>query len=190
MLDTSVFCSTAIRAVQSEPISFIDITTLLPFFLSMFTLYISYRTLAVSQRNLITETISVNRVNWISSVRKLIYNFLCEYKGERRSNELIKIYTEITLYCNPKHNTYSNLIESMKKCILSQRYDDSLYWAVLENGQCVLDASWVRMKFEAGITHSGESKIPKILEKECCDKCIMKWHTSINSSQAQESEEL
>ena len=165
----------------SDLLGFTDCTDFSPigYFIVLFfvfvSLCISLFSLRVNLRNTITTSISANRINWISTVRQLILRFLNEYNGDRDPKKLKRLYTEVALYCNPRHKIYSDLIQSMQKCIRSKHYVDAYYWEVLSEAQCVLDSSWLRMKREAGISQKEDLKMADILSTRFKETYERKW---------------
>lgn len=140
---------------------------------------ISLFSLRISLRNTIATSISANRINWIGTVRQLILRFLNEYSGNRDRKKLKRLYTEVSLYCNPRHEIYSDLIQSMKKCMLSEYYIDAYYWEVLREAQRVLDSSWLRMKREAGISQKEDLKMADVLSTRFKKTYESKWTAEI-----------
>ena len=175
---------------DSTQINMSDIAEVVTAIAAVGALFFSFLSWRQSKKALVADAISSNRIEWIRIVRALINDFLKEYSNSNQSNKLINIYTQISLYCNPKHNTYSGLINAMKKCILSKDFCNDLYWDVLWEGQCVLDAAWVRMKQEAGITADTEQQVQEFVTRNACNADNKKWQAFIDLSNSKNSTEL
>ncbi len=126
---------------------------------------VSFYAVRISRRSVITSVVSTYRVEWVDRVRELIYSFLIEYRGQCRKEELINIYTHVLLFLYPNHETYAEVVESMKQCINGDYCEDN-YWDLVTKGQLVLRGPWLRLKREAGITSKREPKFVADLIKE------------------------
>lgn len=169
-------------------ISLVDIAEIIVAVAAVGALVFSFFSWRQSKQALIAQSVSANRINWIGTVRNLIHTFLCEYNKEIiNTKKLIDIYTEIALYCNPKHETYKNLIESLEKCISSGSFCKESYLQVLWEGQCVLDAAWMRLKQESGISSSTEISVKHFVEEYTCNENNKKWQASLNLPDKQNS---
>ena len=113
-------------------------------------LVISFWSANISKRSLIATTITSNRIEWITTVRKLIFSFVKQCEEDFSDKEKLKIiYEEIVLYFNSKEDVYSELVEAMKECITGN--DESAVLEVVGKGQQVLRYVWILMKREGGI---------------------------------------
>ena len=131
-----------------EGITTVDIITALA---ALLALVISFWSARISKRNLISTAITSNRIEWIVTVRKLIFSFVKQCEEDFSDKKKLKIiYEEIVLYFNSKEVVYSGLVEAMKKCITGE--DESEILQVVSKGQQVLRYVWILMKREAGIS--------------------------------------
>ena len=129
----------------------------------------------ISRTNVITTAISTNRIEWISAVRELIFEFLSEYRSESPDKKKLGLLsTHIMLYLNRRNDDYILLVSALQKC-LDTGYTDALYADLVDAAQDVLNSVWLRMKREAGIRKWHEIKISNSIKKERkanvhCDK--------------------
>lgn len=146
---------------------------------AFFALFISIYSAAISRNEVVSSSISSSRIDWIKEVRKLLYEFLSEYRHQNRKDVMIDLYTHIVLFFNHRGDTYKNLIESMKKCI-NNGYSDENYWNVVTFGQHALDLSWRRMKREAGVSFKREKYNSNMYRKEEKEKSkSITWNADI-----------
>lgn len=142
---------------------FVNLSTVLAAFLA---LLISLYSAWISKRSVVTGIISSNRIEWCDYIRKLLFEFLAEYKKEQPDKgTLIDAYTRIALYCNPQEEIQNKLISVMKHGI-NEGYTDDCYWSIVQGGQQVLYTSWRRMKREAGVTYKREKRNARRYKKE------------------------
>ena len=120
----------------------------------------------ISRTNVITTTISANRIEWIGSVRNLMFDFLKEYrKPDFKKQKLELISAHIMLYLNRKNKEQRQFVSVLQEC-LNYGYSDALYANLVNEAQEVLSSVWVKMKREAGIRRWHEVWITNRLKAE------------------------
>lgn len=127
------------------------------FFVSVLTLIFNVRK---EKNQLIIQSITQNRMDWIENVRQLLGEFLCAYVSNASETELRKIKAKCELYFNNKE-FYNNLTEIMELCC-KEPYNSSQpenYKKLLRHSQYVLARSWERIKKESGQSIQENKKI-------------------------------
>lgn len=162
-----------------DPILENDVTLFISLVCSVVAVIISICAQITARRSIVTQTISTQRIEWIGTVRNLINSFLKEYSGLRSKKELINIYTEISLYLNPKHDCYGELADALKNCIEYDGYVEKFHWDVVRESQRVLDEVWVRMKREAGISRREEKSLTRKLTRDGKNNSNSEWSSSL-----------
>ena len=126
-----------------------------------------------SKRKTTAEIITINRMEWIKTVRQYCTEFLIELKKEKPSSEFLEeLYVKIQLY--GFGTTYDELFNSLEMCIayakeqsencdLIHKYD--LIKKVLKDSQKILNGVWWRMKREAGISSIKDKRIARKYRK-------------------------
>ena len=124
------------------------------------------------KKKLMTETISLNRIQWIANVRAAMHEFLEEYlKGfedeclsmERKYN-LRVARAKIELYISHSPS-YINFSKQLKKCSIDPFSEDDYENFIIET-QKMLTGPWRMMKREAGITYKEEKDLTNKVKKE------------------------
>jgi len=128
---------------------------------------ISIITTLLSQKNtkkaLVAQSITVNRIEWISNVRNLVSKFLYAYIDQQSKNELIKIKTQIILYFS-KNEDYKNLVLLLEDACMGTYCPEKVTQIVNET-QVVLQRTWRRIKLEGGQSKKEDIRIKNVLDK-------------------------
>lgn len=119
-------------------------------------------TLHNHQKQVKTETITRNRIDWIKDVRLLVMEFLTIYIDDslsenQRNQKLILTKNKICLYLRKEVTSYQNLVNALNVCI-DNKYDTDKCNYLIEKTQEVLSEVWIRTKMEAGITKREDNK--------------------------------
>ena len=75
------------------------------------------------KQDVITQSITANRINWISDVRNLISEFLFAYIDGRPKNDLVKLLGKIRLYFHNESAYYQDFFAFMGQCC-NEPYSD------------------------------------------------------------------
>ncbi len=102
-----------------------------------------------ARRNLILNSITQNRIVWISEVRKLLVEFIEFYKEGNKEKLKIQMY-KIELYMRRGVISYDNLAKAMENCCNTD-YCEGNCQQLIFCAQDVLSSVWIRMKREAGM---------------------------------------
>lgn len=114
------------------------------------------------KQNLITHTLTTNRLQWIADVRALLNEFLCAYIDQKPEKELRKLKAHIELFLVDKP-TYQELTPCMENCC-SHSYTEESYKKLIIASQNVLQEVWIRIKIEGGQNKATDEKIQKMVE--------------------------
>jgi len=108
---------------------------------------VSLSSLRVSRKNIYTNAISQNRMDWIVRVRDLMFRFIEAYIADSTDRKaLLRIKTQIDLFLNPADNKYHRQLAAVL-----QKYTDSSDLALdelTEVCRAVLKERWERIKLE------------------------------------------
>lgn len=135
----------------------ISISILGAFFVSVFTLIFNIRK---EKKQMIIQSVTQNRMDWIENVRQLLSEFLCAYVSNASETELRKLKAKCELYFNNKE-FYNLLIQQMELCC-KQPYNSGQpqnYEKLVHHCQYVLARSWERIKMEGGQSIQENKKI-------------------------------
>lgn len=130
------------------------------FLLSAVSLCISLLTIILQKKAVSTQTISINRVQWIKDVRNLLFEFIKEYITKANKRKLYYIRCKISLYMRKGVDSYEGLLNALDKCV-NEKANDQNCQNLINEAQIVLADVWKRMKREAMITEKLDKKIEK-----------------------------
>lgn len=124
----------------------------------------------ISKRNLVVETITKNRINWITEFRSLLSEFTTKYISHADKCELKILREKLALYADfsNKSAEYISLFEQIDKCV-DNKYkseDDKDLTKLILCSQQMLSSVWKRMKMEAGISKRNEKRIVENLNND------------------------
>ena len=68
------------------------------------------------KQDVITQSITVNRIEWISDVRNLFSEFLYAYIDKKSKDDLVKLMGKIRLFFHNESAYYQDFFTCMKKC--------------------------------------------------------------------------
>ena len=135
-----------------------NIVSIITIFLSIMAFFISIYNLVLTRRKVITEFVSVNRIDWIKDVRELMFNFAECYYDRQSKDKLRMCKTKIDLYTRMNDPAYNDLNDILEKCIQNEFNKDDYNKLIIEC-QKVLGAPWARMKDESGISSRQDKKM-------------------------------
>ena len=123
------------------------------------------------KRDVVTQAITSNRMEWIAQVRNLIGEFLCAYINKEPKENLLKLMFKIELYLRQNGSAdYEHLITCMERCY-NQPYMNSdgnsraACDELVHAAQTVLHNTWIRIKIEGGQSAKKDDSIRKQIEK-------------------------
>lgn len=141
-----------------ESISFI--TSIFAFVVSVLSLITN---IFLTKKQIESEYISKNRMDWIKNVRCLLGNFLELYIDGAQKNELEKIRNKILLYFRENVNSYEKVAEQLDLCINSD-YDKDNVKELIICSQNMLSEVWIRIKRENGMDEKVDKKFEKMFK--------------------------
>lgn len=112
----------------------------------------------------ITQSITANRINWISNVRTLISEFLYAYIEEQSKKDLIKLMGKIRLYFHNESAYYQDFFACLKKCC-EEPYSEEQADELIQQSQIILKSAWVRIKVEGGQSKEDDLRIRELVEE-------------------------
>lgn len=126
---------------------------------------VSLVTMATNRKEIKSEAISKNRVEWIKDVRNLIMQFLDEYMNKEKADKVLleKQRNKISLYLRPHVNSYERLLNALDDCIKCD-YDELKCNELIKSAQAVFSEVWIRAKMESGISQRENSKFEKMFK--------------------------
>ena len=116
------------------------------------------------KQDVITQSITANRINWISDVRNLISEFLFAYIDGRPKNDLVKLLGKIRLYFHNESAYYQDFFAFMGQCC-NEPYSDERADDLIQKSQIILKAAWVRIKIEGGQSKDDDLRIRKLVDE-------------------------
>ncbi len=141
-----------------ESISFI--TSIFAFVVSVLSLITN---IFLTKKQIESEYISKNRMDWIKNVRGLLGNFLELYIDGTQKNELEKIRNKILLYFRENVNSYEKVAEQLDLCINSVYNKDNVNKLIICS-QNMLSEVWIRIKRENGMDEKIDKKFEKMFK--------------------------
>lgn len=100
-------------------------------------------------KNRLANNVSVNRIDWIKDVRKLIFDFIEElYNDNSNEAKLLIIKSHIELYCNKKNPDQVELLNQLSSCIDNKTSKN--IESLLNISEKVLSNAWIALKMEVG----------------------------------------
>lgn len=138
-----------------------NITSVLAILLSMISLITS---VIFSKKQIESEYITKNRMDWIKEVRALLGVFLELYTDGAPKNELEKIRAKIMLYFRENVKSYASVVEQLDECINSETYDKNNADRLVICSQRMLAEVWVRVKRESGMDKKVDDKFEKMFK--------------------------
>jgi len=158
------------NAVQREGKMFDKISDPLSLVIASVAAIVSIISVIISSKNVITTTISANRIRWIEDIRSLVCKLLNEYRQPSPNKSvLVETVSLILLYLNRYNKGYEFFVISIKKCITAP-YSEKNEIDILDATQDVLNSVWRRMKREAGIFSCNDRAISYFIDKEMKNK--------------------
>ena len=130
---------------------------------SIISLITYFTNLKKHKDDVITQAITVNRIEWIANVRKLIGEFLSAYMTGKSKKELNMLRMQIELYIR-KNSDYSRFSSALKKCCDEDYTEDNLN-ELIEASQTVLHRVWRRIKIEGGQSKKDDERIRKLIDE-------------------------
>lgn len=111
--------------------------------------FIVYKELREYNKNRLANNVSVNRIDWIKDVRKLIFDFIEElYNDNNNETKLLIIKSHIELYCNKKNPDQVDLLTQLSICIDNKTSKN--IESLLNISEKVLSNAWIALKMEVG----------------------------------------
>lgn len=154
----------------------IDIVEMITILTSLLALIISLLTYFLTRKKLITETITKNRINWITEVRSYCAEFIGELTKDSPDLQNMKeLKIKIMLYGRRglgEKGPYDSLFNNISKAINiveqsnTTETKEQIISVLIGSSQAVLNDVWWRMKREVGITKKTDKKIEKEIEKK------------------------
>lgn len=115
------------------------------------------------KRDVITQSITANRIEWISDVRNLISEFLNAYIDKKSRNDLIKLMGKIRLYFHNESAYYQDFFTCMKACC-EEPYSETRAEELIQKAQAILKSAWIRIKIEGEQRKEDDLKIRKLVD--------------------------
>ena len=113
-----------------------------------------------SQRKMLTDTVTKNRMKWIEDVRLLMHEFIVEYmKPSCDIMRLLEIKAKIDLYIRFDSTAYDDLKRELEHCISNKYTDEVQYEQYMRVCQKTLNDVWVRIKIESGMEKRADATI-------------------------------
>ena len=116
------------------------------------------------KQDTITQSITTNRIEWISNVRTLMSEFLCAYIDKRPKEDLVKLMCKVRLYFYDESTNYSDFYACMKKCC-ENPYSEENAEELIQKTQIILKGPWVRIKIEGGQSKEDNLRIKKLVDE-------------------------
>lgn len=151
-----------VRILDKELIQ--NISLVVSSILSILAFIISVGNFLIERRKVVTESIAINRMEWIKDVRKLMMDFLNAYLQKQSKDKLQILRMRIDLYTRIDSEAYERLNEQLDHCI-NNPFSIENYNLLLLECQRVLNSVWRRMKLESGINDKRDKKIQKLIRK-------------------------
>ena len=118
-------------------------------YISISAVVISLFGFMLSRRQLYNNTVTINRMKWISDVRQLVSEFIeCYLKNNCDKSELSIIKYKIDLYFDFNNDDQKRLSISMNELINNNNISIE---QIVSNSQAVLANSWKRIKLESKV---------------------------------------
>ena len=114
-----------------------------------------------SKRKLLTQIITSQRIDWITTVRSLLSDFIDAYTDGKNLKKAHSIRSRIDLHLNLENPDHKILSRKLDYCIKTFGKNKSGKAALTYAAQTVLKYAWKRMKLETGIKPSREKRIQK-----------------------------
>ena len=119
-----------------------------------------------SNRKMLTDAVTMNRMRWIEEVRSLMHEFIVEYmKPSCSQSKLARIKAKIDLYIRFDSPAYSALEEELDNCLKRKYEDESQYRDYMKACQKTLNDVWVRIKIEAGMDRAKNRDVVEEVRK-------------------------
>ncbi len=132
--------------------------------LSILAFVMSVLNFSLDKRRMISEFIATNRMDWIKTVRELLFDFAKNYYEGSDKDTLRICKLKIDMYTRVNDPAYDELNNILQKCI-DEEFCMTDYDKLIEESQFVLGAPWKRMKAEAGISQRKDVKYRKLFFK-------------------------
>lgn len=116
------------------------------------------------KRDVIAQSITSHRIEWISDVRNLISKFLYAYIDKQPSDNLIKLMGKIRLYFHNESDYYQDFFACMRKCC-KEPYSEERAEELIQKAQAILKSAWIRIKIEGGQRKEDDLKIRKLVNE-------------------------
>lgn len=114
------------------------------------------------RQTLITQAVTVNRIEWISDVRKLIGDFLTVYIDGKSKEDLAKITMKVELYLRDKPD-YNKMLYCMRACYEGS-YSEAKAQELVKATQYVFQRVWARIKIEGGQSKGKDANIRALVD--------------------------
>lgn len=115
------------------------------------------------KEDIVTQAITVNRIEWITNVRKLIGEFLSAYMIEKPEKELNILRMQIELYIR-NNEDYRELSLALENCCKKDYSEDNLN-ELIKASQIVLQRVWRRIKVEGGQRKKDDERMRKLIDE-------------------------
>ena len=120
----------------------------------------------LSKKQLYTQTVTVQRIEWINTVRTLLSDFIEAYVDGQDLKKALSIKAHIDLFLNMKNPDHEKFSIELNNCIKTFGTNEIELTALTDAAQLVFKNAWERMKWEAGFKLSQEKQIQnKLTEK-------------------------
>ena len=115
-----------------------------------------------SQRKMLTDSVTKNRMKWIEDVRLLMHEFIVEYiKPSCDPMRLLEVKAKIDLYIRFDSVAYDDLKRELDYCTKNEYKDETQYERYMIVCQKTLNDVWVRIKIESGMEKRADVTIFK-----------------------------
>ncbi len=103
-----------------------------------------------SRRSLFVDTISKQRVDWITNIRVTVREFIYAYIDGDDANDLLKKKYAVELWLNSKSTEHAKLLGLLDQCMMGDKNQkEANIQALIEETQHLLNLNWGKMKNEA-----------------------------------------
>ena len=116
------------------------------------------------KQDVITQSITVNRIEWISDVRNLFSEFLYAYIDKKSKDDLVKLMGKIRLFFHNESAYYQDFFTCMKKCC-EEPYSEERAEEFIQKAQVILKSAWIRIKIEGGQRKEDDLKIRELVDE-------------------------
>lgn len=124
----------------------------------------------ISDKSALLQSVTANRMDWLSDVRQLTYNFCEAFRtNPENTNALSSIRTKLLLYMRVDNEFYQPLLEITKQCCKSPipfEQRESMYKQLVLASQYAFASVWVRVKIESSDGLTDERKIDDLVRQK------------------------